>query len=304
MSATSIPVFIPTRSIGLSEERRPPSGIGRAERSEPESIKRFAIEDYGQTSGICIGPDTSWLIGEILMARVDAELCRTISRVAKHAHRWYDDLTFYASSLGEAEIVLGTYERLLAEYELSLNPSKTSIAAGVRLHDTSWLIGMRQARYRDDRQQHLAGDIMDLFTMAFEIASSNAQAGAISYAIKRCNPFPAGSAWPTYQHLLLTSASLEPSCLPYVHDALLFAESVGLPLGRDEIRGMNEICRRHAEKDHGFEVAWALTILRQLKLSIDSESAAKITEMTDNFSQLLLLEAWNSSRISEVECRY
>lgn len=259
--------------------------------------KALRNQSHGQTSGICIGPDTSWLIGEILMARIDEELCRHVPRVAKHAHRWYDDLTFFATSIGEAELVLSVYERLLATYELSLNPAKTSITPGVRLHDNRWLISMRQARYRDDSPVHLAGDIIDLFTMAFEIASSDARTGAISYAIKRCNPFPAGSAWPTFQHLLLTSASLEPSCLPHVHDVVLFAESVGLPVNRDGIQAsLNEILRRHAEQDHGFEVAWALTILRQLNLPLDSDSAAEVVRMTDNFSQLLLLDAWRASR--------
>ncbi|MGH9194903.1 MAG: RNA-directed DNA polymerase [Acidimicrobiia bacterium] len=269
----------------------------RSARSLGAKIDRaLRNQSYGQTSGICIGPDTSWLIGEILMARIDQELCRRVARVAEHAHRWYDDLTFFATSLGEAESALGEYERVLAEYELSLNPSKTSITSGIRLHDNRWLISLRQARYRDDSQANLAGDIIDLFTMAFEIASSDSSTGAISYAIKRCNPFPAGAAWPTYQHLLLTSAALEPSCLPYVHDVLLFAESVGLPLDRDGIqREMNEICRKHAELDHGFEVTWALTILRQLDLPLDPASATKVTGMTDNFALLLLLDAWRAS---------
>ncbi|MFI6827611.1 hypothetical protein ACIBG5_10965 [Kribbella sp. NPDC050241] len=216
--------------------------------------------------------------------------------MVNRAYRWFDDLTFYATSLGEAELVLGTYERLLAEYELSLNPLKTLITPGVKLHDNSWLIRLRQARYRDDRTQHLAGDIIDLFTIAFEIASEHPNAGAISYAIKRCNPFPAGDAWSAYQHLLLTSASLEPSCLPHVHDTLLFAESVGLPLDRDGIqREMNNICRSHAQNDHGFEVVWALAILRRLSLPLDSFAALEIVGMTDNFSQLLLLDAWRTS---------
>jgi hypothetical protein len=158
---------------------------------------------------------------------------------------------------------------------------------------------MRQARYRDDRPAHLAGDVIDLFTMAFEIAADDASAGAISYAIKRCNPFPGGSAWPTYQQLLLTSATLEPSCLPHVRDVLLFAESVGLPLDREGIaKSMNDVCVAHAPQDHGFEVVWALSVLRELALPVDSKAARSVVGMSDNYSLLLLTDAWmKSSRL-------
>jgi hypothetical protein len=237
------------------------------------------------------------LIGEVLLSKVDTELCKQFPQASRHAHRWYDDLTFYATSLGEAESVLAAYERLLMDLELSLNPAKTSITQGIRLHDNAWLIKMRQARYRDDSPAHLAGDVIDLFTMAFETASQNASTGAISYAIKRCNPFPGGTAWPTYQQLLLTSATLEPSCLPHVRDVLLFAEGVGLPLDKDGIaESMNHVCATHAPQDHGFEVAWALSILRELALPIDPPSARHIVEMSDNFSLLLVLDAWNGSK--------
>ena len=249
--------------------------------------KALRDQSDGQTSGICIGPDTSWLIGEVLLAKVDAELCRQFPAAVDHAHRWYDDLTFYATSLGEAEALLAAYERLLMDFELSLNPAKTSINQGIRLHDNSWLIRMRQARYRDDSSAHLAGDVVDLFTMAFETATTKANTGAISYAIKRCNPFPAGSAWPTYQQLLLTSATLEPSCLPHVRDVLIFAEGVGLTLDRDGIaESMNDVCATHAIHDHGFEVAWGLSILRELGLPLEPATAKRVTDMSDNFSSV------------------
>lgn len=259
--------------------------------------KALRDQSDGQTSGICIGPDTSWLIGEVLLAKVDSELCKQFPQASWHAHRWYDDLTLYARSLGEAEEVLAVYEQLLMGFEISLNPAKTAITAGIHLHDDAWLIGMRQARYRDDRPAHLAGDVIDLFTMAFETASTYAGTGAISYAIKRCNPFPGGSAWPTYQQLLLTAATLEPSCLPHVHDVLVFAEAVGLPLDRPGIaESMNDVCLTHAPQDHGFEVSWALSILRELALPLESSTAKSVVGMADNFSLLLLLDARQRSK--------
>ncbi len=298
---TDISNFYPsiyTHAVDWAIRGKPAAKRDRSLRSAGAKIdKALRDQSEGQTTGICIGPDTSWLVGEVLLAKIDAALCETLPRAVRHTHRWYDDLTFYASSHGEAEQALATYERLLIDYELSLNPAKTAISHGIRLHDNSWLIQMRQARYRDDSPTHLAGDVIDLFTMAFETASQDASIGAISYAIKRCNPFPGGSAWRTYQQLLLTSATLEPSCLPHVRDVLLFADEVGLPLDRSGIaESMNQVCASHASQNHGFEVAWALSILRELALPVDSSSGKRVVSMSDNFSLLLLLDAWSNSK--------
>jgi hypothetical protein len=182
-------------------------------------------------------------------------------------------------------------------FELTLNPSKTAITPGIKLHDNSWPVRLRQARYRDDSPRHLSGDIIDLFSMAFETASDKTTSGAISYAIKRCNPFPGGSAWEIYERLLLTSATLEPSCLPHVHDVLLFGESVGLPLNRNAIaETMNDLCRTQSDSDHGFEVAWALSILRQLGLPVEPVAGTAVARMSDNYVLLLLLDGWHRSR--------
>jgi hypothetical protein len=47
----------------------------------------------GQTVGLSIGPDTSWLVSEVLLARVDEALCREHQSLSRRAFRFVDDIS-------------------------------------------------------------------------------------------------------------------------------------------------------------------------------------------------------------------
>lgn len=244
----------------------------------------------GQTVGISIGPDTSWIVSEMVLARVDAALQRRCKEVTGHALRWVDDMVFYAKSHGLAEDVLGIYEEELGEFELSLNPLKTSIQPGIKPYQDEWLIRLRQARYRDDTERHQADDIVDLFSLAFEMQARMPASGAISYAIKRCNPFPSGSAWAMFQELLLASMALESSSIRHVYDVMAYGRAVGLPINSAAFEeACSDLILRHAPLGHGFEVAWLLLILRELRIDPSADSVDAALLMNCNASNLL---AW------------
>lgn len=257
----------------------------------------------GQTVGISIGPDTSWLISEIVLGRVDSALQRRHPEVGRHALRWVDDMVFYASSHGLAEEVLGHYEEELGAFELSLNPLKTTIQAGIKPYQDEWLIRLRQARYRDDNEAHQADDIVDLFSLAFDIQSALPNSGAISYAVKRCNPFPSGRAWVVFQELLMASMALEPSSIRHVFDVMSFAKDIGLAVKDQEFaEACNDLILRHAPLEHGFEVAWLLLLLRELGLEPTEESADAALLMQCNASNLLAWAALKDSFWLELSC--
>jgi hypothetical protein len=246
----------------------------------------------GQTVGISIGPDTSWLVSELVLARVDEQLCRSHPRLRTRAFRVVDDMTFYASSLGEAHDVLADYQHLLAEFELALNPTKVAVVDGLEPARAPWVSTLRQLRYREDRDDLLASDVMDVFASAFDLRQRYPTDGVLSYAIKMCDPFPGGThSWPIYRDLVLASVSQEPSTLRHVYQVLTFAKGHGLDVNDDRlVQVLNEACAHHARYDHGYEVSWILTILRELFLPLDSDAAQLVAEMEDNASLVLLAD--------------
>lgn len=244
----------------------------------------------GQTVGISIGPDTSWLVSEVVLGRVDAALQKRYPDVGSRALRWVDDMVYYAPSHGQAEDVLGRYEEELSKFGLSLNPLKTDIHSGIRPYNDEWLIRLRQARYRDDTESHQADDIVDLFSLALHTQGILPNSGAISYAIKRCNPFPSGSAWVVFQELLLAAMSLESSSITHVFDVVTFAQDVGIDVDKELFReACDELILRHAPLEHGFEVAWALLLQRELGVEPSTPSIDAALLMQCNASNLL---AW------------
>lgn len=243
----------------------------------------------GQTIGLSVGPDTSWLVAEVVLARVDAALANKFPNAVGRAARFGDDMTVYASSTG-AEEILAHYQVILEEYELAINPIKVAIVDGLSPVEASWVRKLRTHRYRDGADHNLASDIIDLFDLAFEERTRYPTGAVLSYAIKRCNPFPAGpDSWPVYRDLVLASVGVEPSTIPHAHAVLAFAHKHGLLVDKSRISEiMNEQIVKHAKLEHGFEVCWMLHMIRSLSLELDVNAAKVVSNMSDNCSQILL----------------
>lgn len=270
----------------------------RASALGPDLDKLLRVSRGGQTIGLSIGPDTSWLVAEVVLARVDSVMQKRFPSAARRCARFGDDMTFYASSHGEAHEFLAHYQNALLAYELAINPTKVAIIDGLEPVEAPWVRQLRTHRYRDWNDQHLASDLVDLFGAAFEERAKHPTQGVLSYAIKRCDPFPAGSAsWPVYRDLVLASVGLEPSTLRHAYEILAFARDHGLQIKVDRVADvLNELALQHAALDHGFEVSWILFILRELGLSVDGSTARKVAEMDDAPSLILLRDAYTHSR--------
>ncbi|MBX5333296.1 RNA-directed DNA polymerase [Rhodococcus fascians] len=246
-----------------------------------------------QTVGISIGPDTSWLISELILGQVDRSMSlhKAIGPwYSEHSYRLGDDMTVFAQSRDQADSILGEYEVALSKFELSLNPSKVEIISGIEAPVKSWVTQIRQMRYRSDSESNLISDLVDIFGTAFELSGLHPGEGVLSYTIKRCDPFPAGPlVWPVYRDFILASITHDPSVMPHAYQVLSFARDHKLPTQDDRVAEvLNNLAAGHARLNHGFEVSWALTILRALKLPLEVETANFVATMDDNCSLLLL----------------
>jgi hypothetical protein len=267
------------------------SGLG------PNLDKLLRNSRGGQTIGLSVGPDTSWLVAEVVLAKIDAALANRFPSAVRRMARFGDDMTVYASSIGEAEEILASYQVFLLEYELAINPVKASIIDGLLPVEASWVGKLRAHRYRDDRDYNLTADMIDLFDVAFEERAQYPTHGILSYAIKRCNPFPAGAdSWPVYRDLVLASIGMESSTLPHAHAVLEFAYRHGLLVDKSRVSEiLNQLIVDHARLEHGFETCWILYMIRSLSLELDSSSARAVSDMNDNCSLILLRDLCEKS---------
>lgn len=245
---------------------------------------------HGQTQGVPVGPDTSTAIAEIVLAPIDAELCRRHPRARTNARRFVDDLEFGARSYTEAEDVMHCWESTLAKFELALNPQKTKIIEGAIPPEPSWKIQLRQHPIREDSNVKLANDLRSIFSLAFEATQSNPNAAAVTYAIRRVAEIEtSGVTWNELQNLLMGAMTVEPSSMRRAYEVIARSIWSGHQPQLTRFESvLNDICIHHADREHGSEVTWALYLTFRLGAHLYEETALKVLGMQDNCAVILL----------------
>lgn len=88
--------------------------------------------NYNETNGIIVGPEFSRIISEILLTRIDLEICRELKNKGLRfnqdylIYRFIDDFTIFFKNPQENNeyIITKTIEKILRKYKLQLNSEK------------------------------------------------------------------------------------------------------------------------------------------------------------------------------------
>ena len=95
--------------------------------------------NQGQTIGIPIGPDTSRILSELILARIDVELTAPKTGLtSKQIIHNIDDYQIGAGDLASIENAQSQFVRTIGRYEFRLNDFKTSVDQGLRFAPTSF----------------------------------------------------------------------------------------------------------------------------------------------------------------------
>ena len=253
---------------------------------------------HGQTIGIPIGPDTSFIIAEMLLSSIDEEFHVRMKKekLRLNGYRSYDDFEFGFTTRADAETAVAILQRVLGEYELQLNPSKTHIIKLPVPIEPAWVSELRTFKFESNPQ---IWDLRRYFDRAFELSISNRDAEILRYAVQRLRSVNINEKyWTIFQDLLLQCAMVEPSALPAVVDHLHYYKNEGLPLNVRKITEVfNILLNSHAPLGHGSEVAWSLWGCLLFRIKIKSAPAHAVADMEDSIAALLLLHAQDSGLI-------
>ncbi len=254
-----------------------------------------------QTMGLPIGPDTSMLIGEIILDAVDVDLSVKAAQAGLQLNgfRYFDDYEFGFKGLAQAENTLSLLQEVLSQYELALNPNKTNIAPLPVLMESSAISEIRAYQFRES----LIGqqtDIIHYFDRSFTLALDEPTEGVLKYAISRIGSETVHTQnWPLLENLLFQCITVEPGALYFVLNHLSAYRSNGYGVNLMNLGDvLNETILQHAPLSHGSEVAWALWGLIFFGVSIDVNVAEKASKMNDPFVSMLLLDARNRGLVS------
>ena len=133
-----------------------------------------------QTIGIPIGPDTSLVIAEMIMQKCDAYLLNEVPNV--QGFRFIDDFELSCMSHAEAEHAHHKLEVCLSDFELALNPVKTSIRELPLPLEAPWVTELKRAKPRKPQVQQ-AADLAHLFDVAFALHWEYPGAAVLQFAI-------------------------------------------------------------------------------------------------------------------------
>ncbi len=247
---------------------------------------------HGQTMGIPVGPDTSFVIAEMLLSSVDEAFCSMLrkQKLETNGYRSYDDFEFGFATRADAESAAALLQQAMSEYELQLNANKTAIVELPMPLEPTWVSEIRMFRFTDNPS---SWDINRYFDRAFELSTLHSDSNVLKYAIQRLRSVEvAGNVWSLLENHLLHCAMVEPSCLPAVVDHLHYYKNQGFLLNLVRVeKVLNILMKLHVPLSHGSEVAWALWGCLLFHLSIDEDISAAIIRMEDPFVSLLLLHA-------------
>ena len=163
----------------------------------------------GQTNGLLIGPDTSYLAGEIVLAAID----RSMLERGHVGLRYIDDFEFGCDTSSNAEQVLSDLVDSAGEFGLVLNPDKTRVVTEKIPHEEPWVGSLRRFKARREKVNNpydriaVRNDYMAYFSAAIDFARKNPHDSVARYAVARVAKFPTDHIlWPNLRAFLLEMA--------------------------------------------------------------------------------------------------
>ena len=247
-----------------------------------------------QTGGIPIGPDTSFLLGEVIGSAIDRDLHGVIGDL--HGVRFIDDVYLYFETLQEAELALSQLHKIAKNFELEIHDQKTEINALPDELEPAWKTELRAMEIRASGQAQNT-DLVSLFNKAFELTRRFPGDSILTYVAKQVKNIEIDPEnWSLAQALLLKATLAEPSMMSVVFDIL--DKNRHLLTNKEPLEAtVASLCAYHAPLQQGYEVAWALWIARSHSITIPDRVIDKITQLEDDIVALVALDLWQQGCI-------
>jgi len=258
-----------------------------------------AMQD-GQTLGIPIGPDTSHLISEIILANIDTSIQTSHLGFV----RVVDDYELYCSTLSTAEKCLITLQEELKKYELELNSLKTKIE--------KLPIFLEQDEINKLRAFNLEKDIntkslITYFDLAFNAYKNNNKSGSLKYALRRFeqnqeSPITLeGESLTCLIDFMCQCILIEPGTVEYVLRIISQYGTEVISSEKEKISAcLEQLLEEHIKLKHSSEISWALWGYIILHVNIPQKLAQEVANSGDIISTILLLDAHKRKLIKRV----
>jgi len=239
----------------------------------------------GQTAGIPVGPDTSRLISELILSRIDADHLQGGKKQVYYV-RHVDDYWIGGDSYDECETILSRLRTGLGEYQLDINESKTRIVPLSQAIGEAWpselkreikqsFDGIRSRRPR-------AEDITALLAQVIDRSVTSQDDGIIKYAIRQIDRTRAWSdRWDVLEPFLAHAAIQFPHCFDYVARVIAWRARIGHSFDEALWGDVTAtVAGRAASLGHDSELVWALWLMKELNFKVTTRQVDQFTRVS------------------------
>lgn len=234
-----------------------------------------------ESNGIIVGPFTSRIYSEIILAAIDRILAK------KYVFRRYvDDYKFYFRTEASAKESIPQIEKVLKEYGLHLNLSKTEISCF-----PYEVISDMQLIYEKALTDKGVFGVLNAASLLY----SNGEKGAYKYALKFIkDQEPSPDDLDVIMSSLINILLVEPEYGKYV---IKYFKNYIHKWDRENItKKINEELSFAIEIELQQEALIFLDIIKKLKLSLDAENIINILKCSNDFAIVMALDIWKIAR--------
>ncbi|WP_395355590.1 RNA-directed DNA polymerase [Vibrio sp. D3] len=258
--------------------------------------KSMALQE-GQTMGIPIGPDTSHIVSEIIGTSIDRDLYELLGYWPA-GFRYVDDFFLFFNTREETERALGLLNKVVSNYELQLNPSKTKIVEVKELVEESWKYSVRKLKISESRKQQ-RDDIHNYFECVFGLESKFNDESLVKYALKQISSSIIKKPnWSVFESYLLKCGYGFPNTLQTIVTILSTYNHFGYEINKMALaRFCGNLIKSHAISDHHGEVSWLLWLCKEVGISLSRDVVREIESMSSGVCKLLIIDLYESGVI-------
>tara|TARA_R110002167_G_scaffold320691_1_gene526533 strand:- start:1189 stop:2922 length:1734 start_codon:yes stop_codon:yes gene_type:complete len=244
-----------------------------------------------QSIGLCIGPDTSLILAEVIANRIDNEIKKRLASIDHTGTRYYDDYYFYFNNRNEAENGLKIIQQILYEFQLETNENKVSINKLPFNYIENWTEQFDRFVFNEVDKYELR----NFFSILNNAINNNKKNSSwvIHYALKQ---FKLGNTvikkenWDIFLSFLLQILIIDSSTIDLIFE-IIFIYKVYLDnISKNKIKNvLTSIIEEHLILNHSFEVSWSIWALISFKINCSKEVVELILKSKDSISKLLCL---------------
>ncbi len=244
-----------------------------------DAFTRF--QKNNETNGIIVGPYTSRIISEIILARIDKDLLQK----EFNFKRYVDDYKMYFRTEAQAQESLPIIEKVLNEYNLSLNSSKTII----QKYPYETISNLKESFERALTDQGVFG-VLNCASQLF----ASGEKGAYKYALKYIKDKPlAGEEIEVIIPTLINVMLIDPRYGKYVTKYLKKNLQCVRKEKLTEVFNHELSCSVDSQLQQ--ETLLFIQLIKDLKLKIYGKNITKILHSDNDFAIIIALDLWKNS---------